>query len=393
MDIFDKCPKSLERVQAARACGIYPYFRMLESPQDTEVIVGGRSVIMAGSNNYLGLTSHPRVKEAAIKAIEKFGSGCAGSRFLNGNLHIHEELEEKLAGFFRQESAVVFATGYQTNVGTISALVGRNDAAIVDQYDHASIIDGVRLSFGCMKKFRHGDLEDLERVLKANEDKGKLIIVDGVFSMEGDIVNLPGIVKLAKAYGARLLLDDAHGIGVLGKGGRGTAEHFGLEDQVDLILGTYSKTLAAIGGFVAGPREVIDFVKHTARSLIFSASLAPPLVASVSAALDVIDDEPELMTKLWENTNKMLEGFKSLGFDTGDSETPIIPIVIGDSMKVGQMCQMLFDDGVFVNPIVSPAVPPGRELLRTSFMATHTDKQLDHILDAFEKAGKQLGVI
>jgi len=373
--------------------GYYFFFRKIETGQDSEVTVGGRKMIMAGSNNYLGLTSHPRVKAAAIRAVEKYGSGCAGSRFLNGNLEIHEDLETKLARFFRKEAAVVFATGYQTNLGAISTLVGRNDIAVIDKYDHASIIDGCRLSLGTVKKFRHNDIKDLERVLENTKDKGKLIIVDGIFSMEGDITELPPIIKIARAYGARVMVDDAHGIGVLGKGGRGTAEHFDLEDQVDLIMGTYSKSLAAIGGFVAGSGEVIDFIKHTGRSMIFSASLPPALVASVSEALDIIEEQPELRTQLWKNTHKMLQGYKALGYDTGTSETPIIPIVIKDSVKVYQMCRLLFENGVFVNPVVSPAVPPGRELLRTSCMATHTEEQLDQVLWAFEKVGKQLGVI
>jgi 8-amino-7-oxononanoate synthase len=393
MDVFEKCLKIYETTQGLRASGHYFFFRKLESAQDSEVVVSGKRVIMIGSNNYLGLTSHPRVKEAAIKAIEKFGSGCAGSRFLNGNLEIHEELETKLARFFRKEAALVFATGYQTNLGTISALLGRNDVAIIDKYDHASIIDGCRLSFGKVKKYRHNDMKDLERVLEATKDKGKLIIVDGIFSMEGDIADLPNIVKLAKAYGARVMVDDAHGIGVLGAGGRGTAEHFGVEDQVDLIMGTYSKSLAAIGGFVAGSKEVIDFIKHIGRSMIFSASLPPSLVASVSIALDIIEEQPQLRTQLWKNTHKMLKSYKELGYDTGTSETPIVPIIIKDNMKVYAMCKFLFDHGVFVNPVVSPAVPPGRELLRTSYMATHTEEQLDKVLGAFEKVGKQLGVI
>jgi len=393
MDVFEKCLKIYETTQGLREKGYYFFFRKLESPQDSEVVVNGKRVIMIGSNNYLGLTIHPRVKEAAIKAVEKFGSGCAGSRFLNGTLEIHEELELKLARFFRKEAALVFATGYQTNLGTISALLGRNDVAIIDKYDHASIIDGCRLSFGKVKKYRHNDMRDLERVLEATKDKGQLIIVDGVFSMEGDIADLPSIVSLAKTYGARVMVDDAHGIGVLGEGGRGTAEHFGLEDQVDIIMGTYSKSLAAIGGFVAGSREVIDFIKHIGRSMIFSASLPPSLVASASTALDIIEEQPQLRTQLWKNTHKMLEGYKELGYDTGASETPIIPIIIKDSMKVYEMCKLLFQHGIFVNPVVSPAVPPGRELLRTSYMATHTEEQLDKVLVAFEKVGKQLGLI
>jgi 8-amino-7-oxononanoate synthase len=334
------------------------------------------------------------VKEAAVKAVQKYGSGCAGSRFLNGNLDIHEELEEKLAAFLRQEAAVVFATGYQTNLGTISALVGRNDVAVLDKFDHASIIDGCRLSFGEVRKFRHNDMEDLERVLGSTSDKGgALIIVDGVFSMEGDIAPLPEIVALAKSYGARVMVDDAHAIGVLGEEGRGTLEHFHMEDEVDMVMGTYSKTLAAIGGFIAASKEVVNYIKHLSRSLIFSASLPPALVAAVSAALDVILEEPELREKLWYNTRKMHEGFKELGFDTGTSETPIIPIIIGDQMRTFEMCRLLQEQGVFVNPVISPAVPPGRELLRTSYMATHTEEQLDRILDAFEQAGRKLGVI
>jgi 8-amino-7-oxononanoate synthase len=393
MDVFEKCLKIYEQTEGLKTSGHYFFFRKLESPQDSEVMVNGKRVIMAGSNNYLGLTTHPRVKEAAIKAIEKFGSGCAGSRYLNGNLEIHDELEMKLARFFRKEAALVFATGYQTNLGAISALLGRNDVAIIDKYDHASIIDGCRLSFGQVKKYRHNDMRDLERVLEATKDKGTMIIVDGVFSMEGDIADLPNIVKLAKAYGARVMVDDAHAIGVLGEGGRGTAEHFGLEDQVDLIMGTYSKSLAAIGGFVAGSTEVISFIKHIGRSMMFSASLPPSLVATVSTALDIIEEQPQLRIQLWKNTHKMLKGYKELGYDTGISETPIVPIIIGNSLKVYEMCKLLFENGVFVNPVVSPAVPPGRELLRTSYMATHTEEQLDKVLTTFEKVGKQLRLI
>jgi 8-amino-7-oxononanoate synthase len=325
--------------------------------------------------------------------VEKYGTGCAGSRFLNGNLEIHEEFERKLARFFKKQAALIFATGYQTNLGTISALLGRRDTAILDKYNHASIIDGCRLSFGHVEKYRHNDMNDLYRVLEATKDHGQLIIVDGIFSMEGDIADLPSIVKLAKTYGARIMVDDAHGIGVLGKTGRGTAEHFGLKDQVDLIMGTYSKSLAAVGGFVVGDQAIIDYIKHTARALMFSASLPPASVAAASKALDLVDEEPELLERLWKNTRKMLNGYKALGFDTGTSETPIIPVMIKDAVKTYKMCSLLFDQGIFVNPIVSPAVPPGRELLRTSFMATHTDSQLDKVLSAFEKVGKQLEII
>jgi 8-amino-7-oxononanoate synthase len=393
MDLFEKCSKALGYETGLKESGHYTFFRKLESMQDSEAVVNGKSVIMIGSNNYLGLTSHPRVKEAAIKAIEKFGTGCAGSRFLNGNLEIHEELERKLAGFFGKEAALVFATGYQTNLGVISALVGRNDVAIVDRCDHASIFDGCRLSFGEFKKYPHNDMVELEKILDGIKEKGKLIIVDGIFSMEGDVADLPAIVRLARAYGARIMLDDAHGIGVFGKGGRGTAEHFGLENEVDLIMGTYSKSLAGVGGFVAGPSDVISWIKHLARSMIFSASLPPTLVASVSTALDVVEEEPELRARLWRNTRKMLREYKTLGFDTAMSETPIIPIVIKDTVKTYEMCRLLFDNGIFVNAVVSPAVPDGRELLRTSYMATHTEEQLDKVLAAFEKVGRQVGVI
>ena len=393
MDVFEKCEKVNEQYREVLESGYYFFFRKLESPQDAEVMVNGKKVIMIGSNNYLGLTNHPRVKQAAIRAIEKFGSGCAGSRFLNGNLEIHEELEVKLARFFRKEAALVFATGYQTNLGTISTLLGRNDVAIIDKYDHASIIDGCRLSFGQVKKYRHNDMKDLERTLEGSKNKGKLIIVDGVFSMEGDIADLPKIVQLAKAYGARVMVDDAHAVGVLGEGGRGTAEHFGLENEVDLVMGTYSKSLAAIGGFVVGSKDVINYIKHTGRSMIFSASLPPALVASVSEALDIIEEQPQLRTQLWKNTHKMLKGYAELGYDTGTSETPIVPIIIKDSWKTYEMCKRLFEQGVFVNPVISPAVPPGRELLRTSYMATHTEEQLNRVLDAFQKVGKQTGMI
>jgi 8-amino-7-oxononanoate synthase len=393
MDLFEKCSKALRYESELKESGHYFLFRKIESSQDSEVVVNGKRVIMIGSNNYLGLTNHPRVKEAAINAIEKYGTGCAGSRFLNGNLDIHEELEKKLARFLRKEAALVFATGYQTNLGAISALVGRNDVAIIDMYDHASIMDGCRLSFGEVKKYRHNDMDALEKALEGTKEKEKLIIVDGVFSMEGDIADLPAIVKLAKAYGARIMLDDAHAIGVLGDGGRGTAEHFGLENEVDIIMGTHSKSLAAIGGFIAGPSDVISWIKHLARSMMFSASLPPSLAASVSTALDIIEEEPELRARLWRNTHMMLKGYKTLGYDTGKSETPIIPVIIKDTMKTYEMCRLLFENGVFVNSVISPAVPPGRELLRTSYMTTHTEEQLDKVLTAFENVGRQLGVI
>lgn len=391
-DIFEKCAK-FTRAKELMFAGLYPFFRVVESAQDPEVVIGGRRMIMVGSNNYLGLTNHPKVKEAAIDAIKKYGTGCAGSRFLNGTLTIHVELEEKLARFIRKEAALVFSTGFQVNLGVISAIVGKDDIVIIDKMDHASIIDGCRLSYGEVKKFRHNDMADLERILQQYDGKGKFIVVDGVFSMEGDIVNLPKVVELAKIYGARLMIDDAHGIGVLGKTGRGTAEHFGLEDEVDLIMGTYSKSLASIGGFIAGTEDIIHYIKHSARSLIFSASPPPASVAAVSAAVDIIENEPERIKRLWDNTKKMLEGFKALGFHVGPSETPIVPIMVGDSETAFKMAMMLQEEGVFANVAVSPAVPDGKALIRTSYMATHNEDQLDRVLAAFKKVGKRLGLI
>ncbi len=391
-DIFKKCFK-FTKAKEIMELGLYPFFRMVESAQDPVVYINGRKMIMVGSNNYLGLTNDPRVKEAAIKAIEKYGTGCAGSRFLNGTLDIHVELEEKLARFVRKEAALIFSTGFQVNLGVISTLVGKDDVIIIDKMDHASIIDGCRLSYGEIRKYRHNDMADLERVLKENNGRGVLIVVDGVFSMEGDIVNLPEVNRLAKQYGARLMVDDAHGIGVLGKTGRGTCEHFNLEQEVDLIMGTYSKSLASIGGFVAGDRDVIHYIKHFARALIFTASPPPASVAAVSAALDIIEQEPERIERLWKNTNRMLKAFKEMGFEVGPSETPIIPVIVGENETAFKMAMMLQEEGVFANVAVSPAVPAGKALIRTSYMATHTDEHLDIVIEAFKKVGKKLGLI
>ena len=391
-DLFTKCDE-FTRAREIMAAGLYPYFTEIASAQETEVMIEGRKILMLGSNSYLGLTCHPKVKEAAIAALEKYGTGCAGSRFLNGTLDIHRQLEERLAAFFRKEAALVFSTGFQANLGAISALVGKNDTVLIDRLDHASIIDGTRLSFGKIKKFTHGDMDDLERVLSRCGENGKLIVIDGIFSMEGDIAPLPRIVELAREYNARVLVDDAHSVGVLGKTGRGTAEHFGLEDEVDLIMITFSKSLASIGGCVAGTESVIHYLKHFARSLIFSASLPPSAVATVTACLDIVEQEPERRFRLWDITHKMLQGFKAAGFHTGDSETPIIPIFIGDLEKAFLMRKLLFDAGIFVNPVVPPAVPPEQTLIRTSFMATHTDEQLDFALETFAKVGKKLGII
>ncbi|MCJ7500129.1 pyridoxal phosphate-dependent aminotransferase family protein [bacterium] len=392
MGIFDKCTNYRDADKVIEA-GVYPYFRMIESQQDPVVMMGGREVIMVGSNNYLGLTSHPRVKEAAIEAIRKYGTGCAGSRFLNGTLDIHVKLEEKLARFFRKEGALVYATGYQTNLGVLSAVVGRGDVAISDRLNHASIVDGLRLSNGEVKKFNHNDMEDLDRVLEGTRDKNKMIVVDGVFSMEGDISPVDEIIALRRKHDFGIMVDDAHGVGVLGETGRGTAEHFGVEDDVDIIMGTYSKSLGTIGGFVVASADIIKYLKHVSRSMIFSASLAPALVAAVSTALDIIDQEPERRERLWYNTNKMMEGFKSYGFDIGDAASPIIPVVVKEDMLAFKMALMLQEEGVFANPVVNPATPPGRALMRTSYMATHTDEHLDRVLEAFVKVGKQLGLI
>jgi 8-amino-7-oxononanoate synthase len=393
MELFEKCINFTE-ADEVKSLGIYPYFRAISSGQDTEVMIEGKKMIMIGSNNYLGLTSHPKVKEAAIRAVEKFGSGCSGSRFLNGTLELHEELERRLARFMQKESALVFSTGFQTNLGTISALVNRKDFVIIDRSDHASIVDACRLSFGEVLKFKHNDMDDLARILNnCNHKGGKLIAVDGVFSMEGEIAPLPEIVKLAQKHNARVMVDDAHSIGVLGDHGRGTAEHFGLEDKVDIVMGTFSKSFASLGGFIVGDERVINYVKHTSRALIFSASPPPAAVAACLAALDIIETEPERRERLWQITRRMHKEYKSLGFNIGGTQTPIIPIYIGDDMKTFQFWKMLSDEGIFVNPIISPAVPPGFQLVRTSYTATHTDKQMDRVLEVFEKVGKKMGVI
>lgn len=392
MELFEKC----RRFTAARklmAAGYYAYFQPLASAQEPEVTVNGRRMIMAGSNNYLGLTTHPRVKEAACRAIERYGTGCGGSRFLNGTLDLHEELERKLARFKGREAALVFSTGFQTNLGILAALGGKGDLLVTDRLDHASIVDGCRLAFGETRRFHHNDMADLERALSESRGRGTLIAVDGVFSMEGDLANLPGIVRLARAYGARVMVDDAHATGVLGKGGRGTPEHFGVEQEVDLVMGTCSKALASIGGFVAGPAEVIHFLKHRARPLMFSASLPAPCVAAISAALDVIEAEPERRERLWENARLMKRELTAMGFDTGASETHIIPVILREDRLAFQFWKLLQQHGIFCNPAVSPAVPKGRALIRTSYMATHTPEHLERILTAFRKVGKRLGVI
>ena len=392
MDLFEKCHEFTIAKEAQEA-GYYPYFIPLSENEGSEASYQGHRLIMCGSNNYLGLTTHPRVQQASQDAVERFGTSCTGSRFLNGTLEMHEELEEKLAEWVGKESALVFSTGMQVNLGTISALVGRKDIVILDKDDHASIVDGAMLSWGDTERYRHNDMEDLERVLsKLPEDKGKLVVVDGLFSMEGDLAPLPDLVPLCQEYGARLMVDDAHAMGVVG-GGRGTAAHYGLTDEVDLIMSTFSKSFASLGGFIAGDEPVIHYIKHHARSLIFSASIPPSNTAAALAALEVMQEEPERIERVNEIAERMREEFTKLGFDTGNSVTPVIPIIIGDEMQTIMTWKRLFDEGVFVNPVLSPATPKGRELLRTSYMATHTDEQLDEVLEIFEKVGKDLDLI
>jgi len=392
MDIFKKCYEWDEAKSAIRR-GIYPYFRALEGTEGTEVWFEGKKILMIGSNNYLGLTTHPKVKAAAIEGLEKYGPSCTGSRFLNGTLSIHHELEEKLAAFMGKEKALVFSTGMQTNLGAISALVGRNDVVVVDKDDHASIVDACRLGLGEVKRFVHGDLEQLDRILgKIEPERGSLVIVDGVFSMGGDIVDLPRLVEVCKKHGTRLYVDDAHSLGVLGKG-RGTAAHFGLVDEVDVTMGTFSKSFASLGGFVAGDADVIDWIKHFARSFIFSASLPAPNTMAAMAALEVMETEPEHVERLWENAHFMLKGLRELGFNTGNTQTPIIPVIIGDDELCFNFWKELFDAGLYTNPVVAPAVPEGMALLRTSYMATHTRAQLERALEIFESVGTRLGVI
>lgn len=392
MDIFEKC-FSYTTARDAMATGIYPYFIPLTENEGTEVLFQGHRMIMCGSNNYLGLTMHPKVREAAIEATRRYGTSCTGSRFLNGTLEMHEQLEHELAEWVGKDAALVFSTGMQTNLGTISALVGRGDYVIMDKDDHASIVDGARLGMGEIQRYRHNDMEHLERVLKSlPEAAGKLVITDGLFSMEGDIAAIPQMAPICKKYGARLMVDDAHAIGVLGDG-HGTAAHYHMTDDVDLIMSTFSKSFASLGGFIAGDDDVVHYIKHHARSLIFSASIPPANAAAALAALHIMRDEPERVTRLDAIAKKMRDGFHQLGFDTGASITPVIPIIIGDDELTFLTWKKLFDKGVFVNPVISPATPAGRQLLRTSYMATHTDEQLDKVLSIFEDVGKEMHLI
>jgi 8-amino-7-oxononanoate synthase len=382
-----------QAAERAQAQGAYPYFRSIESAQDTEVLIDGKKVLMFGSNAYLGLTNHPKVKEAAMQAIELYGTGCAGSRFLNGTLDIHLELEERLAAHVGKEEALVFSTGFQVNLGVISSLTGRHDYILLDEYNHASIIDGSRLSFSRVLKYRHNDMEDLEQKLsRLPADVIKLIVVDGVFSMEGDIVKLPELVALAGRYGGSIMVDDAHALGVIGKRGAGTASHFGLTDQVDLIMGTFSKSLASLGGFVASDRATIQYLKHHARSLIFSASMSPASVASTLAALDIVQSEPERIKALWDNTRYAMKLLLEEGLEVGPTETPIIPIYVRDNDLTFQVTSLLQEAGIFVNPVVAPAVPADATLIRLSVMATHTFCQIEEAVSKIAAAFKLLGI-
>jgi 8-amino-7-oxononanoate synthase len=377
-----------------RAIGLYPYFRPISSAQDTEVMLEGRKVLMFGSNSYMGLTNHPKVKEAAVAAIKKYGTGCAGSRFLNGTLDLHLECEAKLAQFVGKEGALLYSTGFQVNQGVIACLLGRADCVILDKSDHASIVEGANLSLGKVARFHHNDVGGLRHVLEHNSASGgKLIVVDGVYSMEGDVAPLPEIAALAEEFDALLMVDDAHGLGVLGPQGRGTCAHFGLTDKVDLIMGTFSKSLASLGGFIAADAVTIEYLKHHSRALIFSASLPPANVASVIAAVDIILAEPERIQKLWDNTRRMAEGLRGLGFNLGHSTTPILPVLIGEDLACFKACRMLQEEGVFVNPVVSPAVEPGHTLIRVSLMATHSFEQIDIALEKFAGVGRALGLI
>lgn len=378
-----------------KAAGVWTYFRMLESGQDPVVTMDGHEMVMLGSNNYLGLTSHPKVKEAAIAAVRKYGAGCSGSRFLNGTLDIHVKLEERLAEFMRKPACITFSTGFLANLGAIGTLPGKGDTIYLDRQDHACIYDGARLAIGAeVRKFKHNDPDDLVRLLNGHPDKGgRLLVVDGVFSMEGDIAPAPAYAEICAEYGMAFMIDDAHGVGVLGKTGRGTAEHFGLEDRADLIMGTFSKSLAAIGGFIVADADVVKYIQHKARALIFTAAPPPASIGAVLAALDIIEAEPERRQHLWDNTRFMMTSLRAIGFDCGESETPVIPIVVGEDYLAFKMAKRLEEEGVFVNPVVSPACPPGRALIRTSYMATHRREHLTRALEAFQKVGRELGLV
>ncbi|WP_420314975.1 aminotransferase class I/II-fold pyridoxal phosphate-dependent enzyme [Endomicrobium proavitum] len=393
MDIFDKC-KEFHIANDLKKAGVYPYFQRVESAQGPEITIDGKKKIVVCSNNYLGLANHPKVIEASCAAAKQYGTSGTGSRFLNGTNDLHEKVERKFAKLIGKEDAILFTTGHQSNLGALSALIGKGEVFITDKLDHASIMDGCRLSLGGeLARFRHNNMGDLERQLQRYEDKGKLIVVDGIFSMEGDITNLPEIVKLAKKYNARVYVDEAHSLGVLGENGAGTGPHFGLQKDVDVVMATASKSLASIGGFIAGDKVIVDYIKHSARSLIFTASLPPACVGAIDMAIDLMIAEPERRKTLLKTSQKMKDEFQRMGYDTNLAQSPIIPLTIGDDKIVFQMWKMLFDEGIFTSPVVTPAVPEGQAIIRTSFMATHTDDHLNLILEKFRKIGKELGVI
>jgi 8-amino-7-oxononanoate synthase len=393
ISLFDKC-RQFTRAKDIQAAGLYPYFKPISESEDTVVVIEGQKRIMLGSNNYLGLTHHPQVLEAASRALSRYGSGCTGSRFLNGTLDLHGQLEHALAEFLGKEDCLVFSTGYSANLGFISGLIGRGDVVYLDKLDHASIVDGAKMSYGETVRFNHRDMASLDRLLDRNPaNRGSMIVVDGVYSMEGDVAELPELVRIARKHGTALAVDDAHTLGVMGPNGDGTAAHFGMVDEVDLIAGTFSKSLASIGGFVAGSENVVHYLRHHSRPLIFTASLPPANTAGVLAALEVMQREPERRTQLWANTRRLHEGFRSLGYDIGETETPIVPVLIGPLDKTFMFWRKLFDAGVFTNPVAPPAVPPSQCRLRTSLMATHSFEQIDFCLEQFARIGKELGVI
>lgn len=386
--------RSFQSARQVRAAGVYPYFRTISSAQDTEVIIQGRKVLMLGSNSYLGLTNHPKIKEATREAVTRYGSGCAGSRFLNGSLDIHLRLEEALADLVKKEAVLLYSTGFQVNLGVISTLVGKGDYVLGDKSNHASIVEGCRLARGEFLRFGHRDMDSLQnRLASLAPEAGKLIVVDGVFSMEGDIIQLPELCRIAREHRAVLMVDDAHAIGVLGDEGAGTAMHFGLTDQVDLIMGTFSKSLASLGGFIAADQETVDYLKHHSKALIFSASISPANTAAALAALGIMRSEPERIARLWHNTRLMKQGLLDLGLDLGESQTPVLPVYVRDLMRTFCFCKRLEEEGVFVNPVVSPGVPPGQELIRISLMATHTDEQIAFALDKLAKVARELALI
>ncbi|MBN2465160.1 pyridoxal phosphate-dependent aminotransferase family protein [candidate division WOR-3 bacterium] len=393
MDLFAKCREFAKIVQQAKDNDYYPYFTPISSEPDRRVVIHGRELLMMGSNNYLGLTTHPKVKEAAIEAVRKYGTGCTGSRLGNGTLDIHVELEEKLAAFYKKDDCVVFSTGYSANLGAISALIKRGDMVVADKLDHASIMDGCQMSYGTVKRFVHNDMHSLSHVLTDHHGGGKLVAVDGVFSVEGDLAPLDQMVPIAKRHGARLLVDEAHAVGVMGRHGRGTAEHFGVEADVDLIMGTFSKTFASIGGYLVGDADVMTFIRHQARPALFSAAIPPAATATVLESLRVLQTEPERRKHLWKNAHRMSAGLRGMGYNLGTSVTPIMPIHVGDDVRTMTFWTALYDDGIFTNAFVPPGVPPNRSLIRTAVIATHTDADIDEALEKFERVGRKCGII